>query len=143
MKPTRIIIHHSLTKDSETVSWGAIRYYHVVTMGWKDVGYHTGVELVKSGDHEYYEAIMGRMWDESGAHTRGQNDKSLGICFIGNYDIVSPPDDALKKGGQIISLWMRLYDIPLEEIYPHRHFASYKSCPGTKFDLQHLKEFLI
>jgi hypothetical protein len=142
MIPNKIICHHSLTKDSGTVSWGAIRRYHIVDLGWKEIGYHCGVEAVTSGDHEYYEAIMGRMWDEDGAHTKGQNDESLGICFIGNYDIVSPMDDILRKGGQIISLWMRLYNIPMEEIYPHNHFADYKTCPGTKFDMDRLKTWI-
>lgn len=130
----RIVIHHSLTKDSETVSWGAIRRYHMETLGWSDIGYHAGVELVRND----YEVLMGRMWDEAGAHTRGQNHDSLGICFIGNYDLEKPPEKMLVEGGKLIALWMKLFDILLEEIYTHHHFADYKTCPGTQFDMDEL-----
>ena len=142
MKPTKIIIHHSLTKDSQTVSWGAIRWWHTIKLGYDNIGYHCGVELVGSGSHVYYEILLGRMWDEVGAHTRGQNTSSLGICFVGNYDEVEPSDDMLIAGARVIKMWMKLFDIPLEEIYAHHHFADYKSCPGRMFSLQRLKDLI-
>jgi len=142
LNPTRIIIHHSATRDSGTVSWGAIRYYHTKILGWKDVGYHCGIELVKSGSHAYYEALFGRDWNVSGAHTRGENRDSLGICFVGNYDLIKPTDEMLIVGAKVVKLWMRLYDIDIDKIYTHHHFADYKSCPGELFDITRLKQFV-
>ena len=138
-KPQKVICHHSLTKDSGSVSWGAIRRYHTKTLKWAGIGYHAGVELVLSGQEVNYEILMGRMWDRSGAHTRGQNGDSLGICFVGNYDIIPPPKKMLMIGAKVIALWLRLFNLSIDNIYSHHHFNAYKSCPGTYFDMEYLK----
>jgi len=126
MIPDKIILHHSLTEDSGTVSWGAIRRYHIETMSFNDIGYHWGVELV--GDH--YEILMGRRPDLIGAHSIGQNAQSVGICVVGNYDL-DPLNDEIKSSLQTLLTWIILnYKIPKTQIYGHCEFASYKSCPG-------------
>jgi N-acetylmuramoyl-L-alanine amidase len=128
MTHKKIIIHHSATKDGATFSWSAIKRYHVQTLGWKTIGYHAGVELV---DDDYF-AMLGRDWDMTGAHTLGQNDWSLGLCFVGNYDDYEPDDEMLEVGAGVVKLWRRLYNIPLSEIHKHSEYAA-KSCPGRLF----------
>lgn len=140
--PKKIIVHHSLTKNSETVSWGAIRKYHTHTLMWKDIGYHAGVELVMSGQEPYYEVLLGRMWDVSGAHTRGKNHNSLGICFVGNYDNIPPKKSMLETGAKIIALWLKIYGLSVDDIYPHSHFSQ-KTCPGALFDMKSLKRLVL
>jgi len=144
LKPKRIFLHHSLTQDSGSVSWGAIRYYHtkVKKRPYLDIGYHAGCELVKSGDHNYYEIFMGRMWDIQGAHCRGHNQDSLGLCFIGNFDHIAPVDDQLKAGAKVVSLWLSLYNLTIGDIHLHREYDPNKSCPGEKFSLRHFKSFV-
>lgn len=137
MIPTHIIIHHSLTKDSSTVSWGAIRRYHVETKGWSAIGYHAGIELV--GD--VYETLFGRMPDEVGAHTVGMNAKAIGICVVGNFDVDDLPSKALEKLVEICRYFMRTYSISVENVGKHSEFAP-KSCPGTKFPWDRLIEAL-
>ena len=132
----RIIVHHSATLDGATFSWGAIRKHHL-GLGWQDIGYHAGVELV--GDH--YEAMFGRPWWMDGAHTLGQNERALGICFVGNFDDAPCPDAQLAAGAAVIGTWMRLYAIPVSEIYPHSRFQN-KTCPGKRFDMARLKGML-
>ena len=136
MRKDRIIVHHSATADGATFSWGAIRKYHL-GLGWRDIGYHGGVELV--GYH--YEAMFGRDWDTDGAHTLGQNERALGICFVGNFDDAPCPDAQLETGAVVIRTWMRLYGIPASEVYSHSRFQN-KTCPGTRFDLERLRGML-
>lgn len=136
--PKRIIVHHSLTKDSSTVSWGAIRRYHTQVLKWAGIGYHCGVELVMSGQEVNYEILIGRVWDRSGSHTRGHNSNSLGICFVGNYDTIPPKKQMLITGARVIALWLRLFDLSIKDIHPHHYFDAYKTCPGVYFDMEYL-----
>lgn len=142
--PKKVFLHHSLTKDSGTVSWGAIRRYHTQTKKkpYKDIGYHAGVELVKSGPEVYYEILMGRMWDTPGAHVRGANEDSLGLCFIGNFDLTIPTLAQLQAGAKVVSLWLLLFDLTIGDVHLHREYDPSKSCPGELFSLRDFKSYL-
>ena len=137
MNPTKIIIHHSLTKDGKTVSWGAITKYHVEVNGWRDNGYQYGIELV--GDT--YEIFKGRMDDEVGAHCYGFNDESIGICMIGNFDHAPPCKEQLKVLRRIVNALMHIYGISVLDVIGHwetyalRNKYVKKSCPGNMFSM--------
>ena len=144
MNPEFIIIHHSLTEDNQMVSWNAIRKYHMETNGWKDIGYHAGIELVGVN----YEILLGRMENEIGAHCIGFNEKSLGICVVGNYDIVSPAKEALGLLRKWCRSKMEIYGIKLDNILGHWEtyeklgMAPQKSCPGNKFSMPEFRKSL-
>lgn len=150
MRKTHIVVHHSLTADSGTVSWDAIRRYHIQTNGWEDIGYHYGIELVGSE----YEVMVGRMPDEDGAHCKelGMNRVAYGICCVGNFDQTIPPYLMMDKLIGLMLYLMRQDHIPAERVWGHREIGlqagfdwrlgQYKTCPGVQFDMGRLRAIL-
>lgn len=138
LKIERIIIHHSLTKDSKTVSWQAIRRYHTKTLGWDQIGYHFGVELVD----DHYEILVGRMFNEPGAHCiqQGMNRRSLGICIIGNFDYNPVPSAQWIVAACFTASLLMQFNLPVSAVRGHRYYAPYKSCPGKNFDMNLFRE---
>ena len=124
--PQIIVIHHSLTKDGQVNDFNAIKNYHINTKGWQDIGYNYLIEyengkvLVKKGREE----------NVIGAHTLGQNEKSIGICVVGNFDITIPTDEEIEVLINLIrEIYSRYGKLP---IHFHNEFAN-KTCPGKLF----------
>ena len=144
MNPSYIVIHHSLTEDDKLVSWQAIRNYHVNVNGWKDIGYHYGIELL--GNH--HEILKGRMDNEDGAHCIGYNGDSIGICVVGNFDQTAPNDAQLALLKKLCNSLMEIYGIKIEDVIGH--YETYekrgkpieKSCPGIRFSMKKFRLML-
>lgn len=144
MNPTYIVIHHSLTEDSQTVSWNAIRDYHINVCKWADIGYHYGIELVGN----QYDIFKGRVDDEEGAHCIGFNSKSIGICVVGNFDLLHPCVAQLELLRKLVRSLMRIYGIRVENVLGHRETYQLrgvpveKSCPGNEFSMMSFRASL-
>ena len=121
---TEIIVHCSATPEGRDVGVEAIRDYHVKQRGWSDIGYHFIITLdgrVKAG----------RPLDKAGAHTRGHNAQSIGICYIGGLDSDGRPKDTRtpSQRAAMLDLLCRLKRIyPTASIHGHNEFAA-KACP--------------
>ncbi len=81
------------------------------------------------------------MMNEVGAHTRGYNQDSLGICFVGNFDETLPPSEQWSLGVRLVSSLCAILGISKTEVYGHNEFAD-KSCPGNQFELRLFKSLL-
>jgi len=132
-KPEVIIIHHSATKDGTAKDFNAIKNYHKNTLGWRDIGYNWIIEKVNGKAA----VIKGRSESISGAHTKGMNDKSIGICVVGNYDKDNVPSDLYAELVELIAdIRSRHGDLPLKK---HSDYAN-KTCPGLNFPFEQLVE---
>lgn len=126
-KPNKIILHHSATDEGTLES---IRRYHVENNGWKDIGYH----YLITTDGVLHE---GRDERTVGAHTKGQNYESIGICLVGNFDEYKPNTDQLNTLHRLLNhISSRYGELP---IYGHNEFSS-KTCPGIKFPMKDVLE---
>jgi N-acetylmuramoyl-L-alanine amidase len=122
----RIILHCSATREGKDFSADTIRDWHVNGNGWRDIGYHWVIRL--DGSIE-----VGRPLDEKGAHTKGHNKDSVGVCYIGGCDADGKPKDTMnpeqEKAWRMIVLSLRtLYGNHIT-IHGHNEFAN-KACPS-------------
>lgn len=121
-----IAIHCSATRPSDDIGVNELRDLHVGVNGWRDVGYHLVIR--RNGTIE-----KGRAMDAVGAHVKGFNNVSLGICLIGGVDDDGQPQNnftqvqmmALKA---VVEIFTGLY--PGAEVQGHCDFPGVnKDCP--------------
>jgi N-acetylmuramoyl-L-alanine amidase len=84
----------------------------------------------------------GRSENVPGAHTIGMNQSSLGICVVGNYDLAGPSEAVLNRLADLCALKCKEYKLKPEDIETHHKYASYKTCPGSKFPMQKLRQMV-
>jgi hypothetical protein len=122
----RVVIHQTDTADATLES---IRRFHVEVMGWRDIGYHQ--VILRDG-----EVQRGRPDDAVGAHVKGHNADSIGICLVGagrglpvGIGYITPEQwESLLR---LCERYHRAYGIPWENFVGHREFPGVtKICPG-------------
>ena len=121
----KIIVHCTATPEGRDVTVDEIRRWHVEEKNWSDIGYHWIVTL--NGTLE-----RGRPEHIQGAHAKGFNKNSIGLCYVGGVDKDMTPKDTRTKG-QKETLKCILEDLkdryPNAEIIGHRDVSS-KACPS-------------
>lgn len=119
----KIILHCSATREGKNFTNEDIERWHV-ERGFRKIGYHFVVYLDGS-------VHKGRDISEVGAHCRGHNENSIGICYIGGLDSNGKPNDtrteAQKKS--LVNLVEELkLQFPKATVHGHKEFAN-KACP--------------
>ena len=131
-KPTVVITHHTggtdanPLADSSNATVSAVDSWHKTR--WPGFisrrGFHVGYTYFISKDGTLTQT---RDHDEEGAHVRGMNSRSIGVCFAGNFDLTLPTKAQLDT-------WHTLYaqlqvQYPNIPTFPHRKYAT-KTCHG-------------
>jgi N-acetylmuramoyl-L-alanine amidase len=132
--PQNIIVHHSVTPkdlpmgqtENSFNNNHKARGFPRSSLGWY-IGYH--YVIFGNGMLKQY-----RKDNETGAHCKEQsmNFRSLGICLAGNFDNEAPNPAQVNALQSFLHEKTKQYGIPKERIYPHRKFATYKSCYGSR-----------
>ena len=125
----KIIVHCSATQEGKDLDAAEINKWHL-KRGWDGIGYHYVVLL--DGVIEY-----GRSIYKQGAHVKGENEGSIGICYIGgveskqgsNGEWIAKDTRTPEQKESLLLLLKTLKKMhPEATIHGHNEFAA-KSCP--------------
>ena len=120
----KIIIHCSATPEGKEFSVDDIRRWHL-QRGFADIGYHFVIYLDGS-------VHVGRPLAKAGAHCKGHNAHSIGVCYIGGVATDSKTPKDTRTDAQKASLVKLITELRQQfrnaSVHGHREFAN-KACP--------------
>ncbi|MDU2992838.1 MAG: peptidoglycan recognition family protein, partial [Clostridium sp.] len=125
-KPKYIIYHHSA---SSNLSSEQIHDMHL-QRGWSGIGYHFYIR--KDGT-----IYRGRKEEMIGAHAKGRNRDSIGICLEGNFEDESITYKQMNSLVKLSADMIIKYNI--EESEGHKDVYN-TLCPGKNFDIKEIQE---
>ena len=135
----KVILHcsDSTFGDAELIdSWHKGR-------GWSGIGYHfvvlNGYRSGSSGYEPRSDGLVerGRPLELVGAHCKGFNRDSIGICMIGRREFSERQFVSLAN---LLRQCMWAFKLKPADIYGHCHFNRHKTCPN--FDVIMLRALL-
>ena len=135
----KIIVHCSATPPYMDIGVEEIREWQVGERGWSDIGYH--IVIRRDGTAE-----MGRPFWKVGAHCRGANKTSIGVCLVGGTNAVDRKKaEANFTLAQYRALaeWVEYLQVefgPGLAVMGHRELNSHKACPS--FEVRELLSVL-
>lgn len=119
-----IIIHCTATPEGRDVSVADVTAWHR-RRGFVTIGYHYLIGLDGT-------VMPGRPIEQIGAHCRGHNARSVGVCYVGGLraDGVTPADTRTEAQRTALRRLVAelLGRFPGARVAGHREFAA-KACP--------------
>ena len=122
-KTNGIVIHH-VGNTNKNVNSSVIHHWHLQN-GWNGIGYHYIIR--KDGTIE-----RGRPLGTVGAHCYNQNDHTVGICVVGNFELARPTHEQFRAAEQLIGAICGIYGIiPNDNTVVGHKYYNRTDCPGT------------
>lgn len=124
-----IVVHCSDSKwgDAEVIDgWHRQR-------GFDSCGYHAvicnGFAKGSKNYNPHDDGLIqpGRDPSVQGAHVRGHNQTSLGVCLIGIDEFTPKQFEALTA---LLGVWTAIYSVPADMVLGHNVLDSKKTCPN-------------
>ena len=125
----RIILHCSATPNDREITASDLRRWHVNSKGWDDIGYHYVIR--RDGILEPGRSVM-----SIGAHVKGHNHDSIGICVVGMDEFTEPQWRGLFF---LLNQLRESFSLSYRDVYCHYEFTN-KSCPN--FDAVQIRSTL-
>lgn len=115
-----IVLHCSASDNSKHDNLKVIRDWHVFDRGFSDVGYH--FIITKDG-----KVHTGRPIERAGAHCKGYNRNSIGICLTGLNKFSQAQFDACRE---LVNELILEFGLTVIDVLPHNQFNKNKTCPN-------------
>ena len=113
-----LVVHCSDTPNNQNLSANDIHKMHL-SFGWDGIGYHKVINRsgkIENGRPEYW----------IGAHVKGKNNISLGVCLIGKDYFTK---NQLKSLERVLKKWKKTH--PFAKIIGHKDVGNTKkTCPN-------------
>ena len=119
-----IVLHHA---DAKSCSAKQIHWWHICR-GYSGIGYHYFVN--KKG-----EVYKGRPDNVIGAHAKGYNSTSIGICFEGAFTKETMPKAQVQAGKELVAYLKKKYNI--SKVKKHKDLMA-TDCPGSLFPFEEI-----
>ena len=122
---TLIILHCSATPEGRSLDFEACRRDHIRHRHFRDIGYH--FYITRDGV-----VHTGRPLEQAGAHCKGHNRHSVGICYEGGLDAAGHPKDTrtVTQKEALTKLVRELKRrFPRALVVGHRDLDPGKDCP--------------
>lgn len=140
--PTKIVIHHTATSNSNATTKAAayklaytIQGWHMNSNGWADSGQHFTVSrggFIMEGRHTSLKHLKSGNGMVQGAHAPGANTNGIGIENEGTFTSKLPPKAQWNALVSLCAYICKQYGIKPSQIFGHRDFSA-TACPGNDF----------